>query len=324
MQTISENTQAVLLLCGVFSGAAEEEAPLTPSEFHRLAVWLNKSSSTPADLLHTLDGARIAEDIAEHQLSPERIERLLARGMTVAVAAERWLQMGLWILSACDEAFPARLTDKLRDKIMPLLYGVGDARRLNQGGLAVVGSRKADENALEFARKTGELCARSGISVVSGGARGVDLAAMQGALDAGGHACGVLASDLARQAVAPEVREMLHSGNLTLASPFSPEAPFHAGNAMARNKYIYALADRALVVSSEAETGGTWGGAVENLKQQWTPLWVRRDENAPSGNERLIRKGGRALESSQLSADANFDSLFPVDDGPKELTLFDE
>ena len=324
MQTISEDTQAVLLLCGVFAGAAEDDAPLTPSEFHRLALWLRKLSATPADLLNTIQGAHIADGVAEHQLSPERIERLLARGMKVAVAAERWLQTGLWILSQYDGDFPARLTEKLAGKVMPLLFGVGDARLLGRGGLAVVGSRKADEDALEFARKIGELCARSEMSIVSGGARGVDLAAMQGALDAGGRAAGVLASDLARQAVSPEVREMLHSGNLALATPFSPEAPFHAGNAMARNKYIYALADRALVVSSEAETGGTWSGAVENLKQQWTPLWVRRDQYAPRGNELLIRKGARALESSRLSKTADFASLFGDDGGSKELTLFDE
>jgi len=324
VQTISEDTQAVLLLCGVFAGVPEDETPLTPSEFHRLASWLNKIAAIPADLLNAINGAQIMDGVAEHQLSPERIERLLARGMKLAVAAERWLQTGLWILSLYDADFPARLKEKLREKTLPLLFGVGDARLLNQGGLAVVGSRKADEDALTFARRIGELCARSEVSVVSGGARGVDLAGMQGALDAGGRAAGILASDLARQAVSPEVREMLHSGNLALATPFSPEAPFHAGNAMARNKYIYALADRALVVSSEAETGGTWSGAVENLKQQWTPLWVRRDRNAPRGNELLIRKGAHALESSRLSADANFDSLFPENGGSKELMLFDE
>ncbi|MBU0508212.1 DNA-processing protein DprA [bacterium] len=325
MQTISEDTQAVLLLCGVFSGApAGEEAPLGPSEFHRLARWLEKESATPASLLDTLDSARVAEGIAEHQIAAERIERLLKRGMTVAVATERWLQMGLWILSVADDAFPARLKKKLRDKVMPLLFGIGDPGLLDGGGLAVVGSRKADEAAQEFARKAGELCARNGMPVISGAARGIDMAAMQGALDAGGAAVGVLGSDLARQAVSPETRVYLQAGNLTLVTPFSPEAPFHAGNAMARNKYIYALADRGLVVSSEAETGGTWSGATENLKQQWTPLWVRRDANAPRGNELLIRRGARALETSWLSKDASFQDLFRDDGDSGELTLFDE
>jgi predicted Rossmann fold nucleotide-binding protein DprA/Smf involved in DNA uptake len=52
--------------------------------------------------------------------------------------------------------------------------------------LAVVGSRDASEDALEFAHKLGQQCARQQVPLVSGTARGVDQAAMSGALDGGG------------------------------------------------------------------------------------------------------------------------------------------
>ena len=74
---------------------------------------------------------------------------------------------------------------------------------------------------------------------------------MRGALEAGGRVCGVLADSLERQAMTREHRNMLLDGQLTLISPFDPNARFHAGNAMQRNKLVYALSDAALVVSSD-------------------------------------------------------------------------
>lgn len=120
-------------------------------------------------------------------------------------------------------------------------------------------------------------CASEGLTVVSGGARGVDAAAMQGATEAGGHCIGVLPSVLLKTSLNRRNRiEGCRRGCLVLVSPFYPEAGFGRGaNAMARNRYIYTLADQALVIDSALENGGTWAGAVENLKHGWVPLYVR-------------------------------------------------
>jgi predicted Rossmann fold nucleotide-binding protein DprA/Smf involved in DNA uptake len=53
---------------------------------------------------------------------------------------------------------------------------------------------------------------------------------------------------------------------LCLVTPFSPNAGFSIGAAMGRNRLIYCLADYAIVVASDAESGGTWAGATEALK----------------------------------------------------------
>jgi predicted Rossmann fold nucleotide-binding protein DprA/Smf involved in DNA uptake len=53
---------------------------------------------------------------------------------------------------------------------------------------------------------------------------------------------------------------------------------------MERNKLIYALADWAIVVASAAGQGGTWTGALENLKAGWAPLFVRNGSDVPDGN----------------------------------------
>src|SRR5258708_24895620 len=111
----------------------------------------------------------------------------------------------------------------------------------------------------------GRLAARAGRMIVSGGAKGIDQAAMRGGLEGGGEVGGVLADSLETTAMNREHRNLLIDGRLVLVSPYDPNAGFNVGNAMQRNKLIYALADAALVVSSDLERGGTWTGAVEQL-----------------------------------------------------------
>ncbi len=56
-----------------------------------------------------------------------------------------------------------------------------------------------------------------------------------------------------------------------------------------------------MVVNSTPDKGGTWNGAVENLKREWVPLWVRRNDDRASGNPLLVRKGARWLPERPLS-----------------------
>ena len=131
------------------------------------------------------------------------------------------------------------------------------------------------EDELTFASNLGTLAAAQETCVVSGGASGVDEAAMLGALRAQGWAVGVLADRLLRAATSTTFRPFIMADTLTLISPFNPEAGFDVGNAMARNKYIYCMADAAVVVASLRGKGGTWHGALENLKHTWVPLWIK-------------------------------------------------
>jgi len=73
---------------------------------------------------------------------------------------------------------------------------------------------------------------------------------MLGALEHGGTSVGVLADSLLRSATSAQYRKQIMSGDLVLVTPFNPEAGFNVGNAVTRNRYIYCLADAAVVVSS--------------------------------------------------------------------------
>lgn len=98
------------------------------------------------------------------------------------------------------------------------------------------------------------------------------------------------------------------SGKLALISPYGPEAGFHPGNAMGRNKYVYCLSRAAVVVHSAREKGGTMSGALENLRNRWVRLWVRSGDGAATGNARLAERGASRLPERMEEID--FSDLF--------------
>lgn len=291
--TLSPRTQAILLLTAHFSKSSNGAQPLTISEWGRLVEWLRHKESSPEDLLS--DGfKRVVEGFRDEKITTDRLEALLSRGSALALAAEKWLRAGLWIMTRSHADYPRRLKERLRTDAPPLFFGSGDRSLLDGGGLAIVGSRHVSADDLEFSRALGAKTAGEGFPVVSGGARGVDEASMLGALEAEGASVGVTANGLLKAATSSTYRKHLMRGNLTLVSTFSPEAGFNVGNAMRRNRYVYCLADACVVVASDTK-GGTFTGAIENLKNGWVPLWVKPSGDRKDGNALIVDRGARWL-----------------------------
>jgi predicted Rossmann fold nucleotide-binding protein DprA/Smf involved in DNA uptake len=303
---LNPDAQAVLLLCGSLGQPRAREAPLSQEEYNQVAQWLHQASLTPGDLLQSAGIAHVRSAGTAFPFR-DRVLRLIERGGALAMAVETWTNNGLWILARSDPDYPRGLRERLGRKAPPILYGVGERTLLAQGGLAIVGSRDADEHDRAFARSIAQVCSSQDIMVISGGARGIDSAASEAALETGGRVLGVLADSLARQAVARKNRAALREGRLTFISPYDPEAGFNTGNAMGRNKLIYALSNLALVVSATLEKGGTWHGATENLHRQWVPLFVYTRESQLPGNRRLTELGGYSVDQQVLDLPVSID-----------------
>lgn len=301
MTIINNDMHAIILLTLPLARAAKDEySPLTPTEWNRLADWLQQKKIKAGDLLRGDPGIHL-RDWNDKRCPVDRILFLLGRGFTLGIAIEKWQRAGIWILSRTDDNYPERLKDRLKENAPPILYGCGDQKLLNTGGVAVVGSRKATEEDLKYANELGKRLANSGKTVISGGARGIDESSMSGAVQADGTVVGILADSLLRACTSQRYRQAIVQKNVVLISPYSPEAPFNVGNAMARNKLIYCMADRAVVVHSGRE-GGTWNGALENLKKKWVPLLVKHTDDPVSGNNELVNQGGQWMQDNYFSA----------------------
>jgi DNA processing protein len=326
---LSPNTQAILLLTApLIAGRSTSPSELlSPGEYKRLARHLREIQRQPADLVSP-DSADLLR--ACHPVIDEaRLQRLLGRGFLLSQVIERWQARAIWVVSRADAEYPRRLKARLREDAPAVIYGCGDMTLLDSGGLAVVGSRHVDDSLIDYTMAVGRLAARAGRTLVSGGAKGIDQAAMRGALEAGGKVSGVLADSLEKTTMNREHRNLLLDGQLVLISPYDPSAGFNVGNAMQRNKLIYALADASLVVSSDLNKGGTWTGAVEQLdKLKFVPVYVRSTGGSSPGLDALRSKGAIPWPNPQDTDafEAVFEAAAPtqVPSPQSGLALFSE
>jgi predicted Rossmann fold nucleotide-binding protein DprA/Smf involved in DNA uptake len=320
MPALSPNTQAILLLTAplmVGSGVPPSKT-LSLGEYNRLARRLKEMHLRPADLI-SLDKADF-QRVCQPTLDEARLQRLLGRGFLLSHVVERWRAYAIWAVSRADSEYPRRIKARLRENAPPVLYGCGEAGLLESGGLAVVGSRHVDDVLIDYTKSVGQLAARAGKTVVSGGAKGVDQAAMYGALESGGCVCGVLADSLEKATIHREYRNGVIAGQLVLVSPYDPNAKFHVGNAMQRNKLVYALADTSLVVNTDLNKGGTWAGAVEQLdKFKLIPVFVRSNGKSSAGLDAL-RKKGALLWPNPQDADS-LEAVFNAQPAPTQGSL---
>lgn len=285
---LTEDTKTIILLCGVF-GKDRSEKPLSLIEYTSLVRWLIEVKMRPDDLLQK---EKISDASMGSGIDKQRLESLLGRGVQLGFAVEEWQRNGIWIISRSDADYPARYKKHLKDKAPPLLFGVGNRSLLTGGGLGIVGSRSVDQASKAFTRHVAELCAYNRMPVVSGGARGVDQISMNAVLEAGGVTIGILAENLLKKSVERSARQAIADGRLLLLSPYHPNARFNVGNAMGRNKLIYAMSDYGLVVSAEYKKGGTWAGAEEELKRETSlPVFVQIRNDVPQGNSKLLDLG---------------------------------
>ena len=296
-EALSLNTKAILLLTApLIVGRVRNKGMadlLTPTEYMKLASYLQETCKQPADLLGP-DADQLVGDHCRHTPEYDRIRRLLDRGFLLSQAVEHWHTRGIWVVSRADDTYPRRLKTRLKRHSPILLYGCGECAILNSGGLAVVGSRHVDDVLVEYTQDIGRLVARERRTLISGAARGIDQAAMRGALEADGKVAGVLADSLERMVMNREHRNLLLAEQLALVSPYDPNSGFNVGHAMQRNKVIYALADAALVVNAEMNKGGTWAGAKEQLETLGLiPIYVRSTGAVSKGLEALRKMGAQ-------------------------------
>ncbi len=204
---LSNNAKATLLLTSYFSKPSQDSVkPLSNSEWGRFALWLKEKGLAPEYLL-SKDAGKILINWTDSNITLDRLLSLLDRGHSLAFATEKWARAGIWILTRSDAEYPRRLKDKLKTNSPPIIFGCGNKQLLTEGGIAVVGSRKAPSCDLTFTENFGTKAALSNITIISGASKGVDEAAMIGALNVGGKVIGVLSEDLLGAATSKKWRQ---------------------------------------------------------------------------------------------------------------------
>lgn len=301
-----------LLTTRLAMSQSSEVRPLGPTAWASLRSRLTAAGETPSALVG-LDAFSIATLLDLPHDRAVGLAELLARAGQLSFELERLQGRGIWLLSREDEEYPEALTRRLGDKSPPVLFGAGEVSMLSDKGVGIVGSRDADEAALDFTQHFAAWVVRGELAVVSGAARGVDSMAMRAAFDAGGRVIGVVADSLEQRIRDAETRRAVAEGQAVLVSPYGPATPFSIGAAMGRNKLIYCLSDAVLVVAATKGSGGTWAGAEEALKAHWVPVIVRPSDNPTLADQALTAMGASQISDNELRTTSASDYLNKLD-----------
>jgi DNA processing protein len=229
---------------------------------------------------------------------------LLAWARTRAAQARADAQSsGLGMLSCFDALYPPLLREIPDPPVVLWLKGEGPdiQHRLQAPAVAVVGSRAATPAGLLIARRLARDLAAAGLTIVSGMARGVDGAAHEGALDAGGATIAVLGCGA--DVVYPRGHAQLASRIVergVVVSELPPGAPPLPHHFPLRNRIISGLS-RAVVIVEASERSGSLITARAALEQGRDVLAV--PGNVMSGCYRgchaLISDGARLVERAE-------------------------
>ena len=236
---------------------------------------------------------------------------------TVDLAAElkRIRESGCHILTQADADYPELLRQIYDPPIV--LYVKGALTAKDKNAVAMVGSRMTTHYGIEAARKLAYQLAYIGVTVVSGGARGIDTAAHQGALSAKGRTVCVLGTgiNIVFPAENAELFERIAaSGAVVTQYPFNRNADKQSF--AIRNRIVAGMTLGTVVVEANLTSGAliTANFATEYGRQVFA-VPGRIDSPRSKGCHELIKKGAKLCESAEDIL-SEFEYLFPATNRP--------
>jgi DNA processing protein len=202
---------------------------------------------------------------------------------------------GIRLLTWEDDEYPGRLSDI--DNPPPVLYLRGEILPEDDWAVAVVGTRRVTAYGRQVTEQIARTLARSGVTLVSGLARGVDGIAHQVALDAGGRTLAVLGCGVDR-IYPPEHRQLARDimANGAMISDYAVGTPPEARNFPPRNRIISGLSMATVVVEASAKSGAliTTNFALEQGREVFA-VPGNIISSSSKGTNRLIQQGAHPL-----------------------------
>jgi DNA processing protein len=237
------------------------------------------------------------------------------KGVDLAAELKRIAEFGCQVVIADDPEYPESLREIYDPPIV--LYVKGRLEARDKNAVAIVGSRQTTHYGLEVARKLGYQLAYVGVTVVSGGARGIDTAAHQGALSAKGRTVAVLGTGI--NIIFPsENRELFEriaaNGAVITQFPFNRKADRQTFPI--RNRIVAGMTLGTVVVEAHLNSGAliTSNFATEYGRQVFA-VPGRIDSPRSKGCHDLIKKGAKLCEGAEDIL-SEFEYLFPTSNRP--------
>ncbi len=209
-------------------------------------------------------------------------------------------QPDLHCLTFDDHRYPRLLREI--PKSPPMLFVRGDYTCLSLPQVAMVGSRNPTAGGSENAERFARYLAECGFAITSGLALGIDAAAHQGALNAGGKTIAVMGTGIDMIYPARHrglAQAILYAGG-TLVSEFPLGVSSQAANFPQRNRIISGLSGGTLVVEAAVQSGSliTASYALQHNREVFAIPGSIHNPLA-RGCHQLIRQGATLVETAQ-------------------------
>ena len=246
-------------------------------------------------------------------IGEETAEAIAAWEKNTNLGAElkRITEFGCRIVIQDDPEYPESLRQIYDPPIV--LYVKGDLSPKDKNAVAMVGSRMTTYYGLEVARKLAYQLAYLGVTVVSGGARGIDTAAHQGALSAKGRTIAVLGTGI-NQVTPPENARLFEqiAANGALITQFPFNRPPDKQSFPIRNRIVAGMTLGTVVVEANLTSGALITANFANeYGRQVFAVPGRIDSPRSKGCHDLIKKGAKLCESVEDIL-SEFEYLFPA------------
>ena len=253
-------------------------------------------------------------------IGPETAASIAGWEKTIDLKGElqRIGEFGCHVLIQSDEFYPELLKQIYDPPIV--LYVKGALSAKDKNAVAVVGSRMTTHYGVEAARKLAFQLAYIGVTVVSGGARGIDTAAHQGALNSKGRTVAVLGTgiNIVFPAENKELFERIaERGAVITQFPFNRKADKQSFPI--RNRLVAGMTLGTVVVEANLSSGAliTAKMAADNGRQVFA-VPGRIDSPRSKGCHDLIKNGAKLCEGAEDIL-SEFEYLFPGDNRPSLL-----
>lgn len=236
-------------------------------------------------------------------------------GTDLSGELKRIAEFGCHVLTQADAEYPELLRQIYDPPIA--LYVKGTLTAQDKNSVALVGSRQTTSYGVETARKLGYQLAYVGVTVVSGGARGIDTAAHQGALAAKGRTVAVLGTGI-NLVFPPENAELFEriAANGAIVTQFPFNRPADKQSFPIRNRIVAGMTLGTVVVEANLTSGAliTANFATDYGRQVFA-VPGRVDSPRSKGCHDLIKKGAKLCEGADDIL-SEFEYLFPASNKP--------
>lgn len=217
---------------------------------------------------------------------------------------QKIIEQGIEFITINSNTYPNRLKDILEDEAPVIIYYKGYKSLLNSKGFSIVGSRNVSDIGIEITSKIVKFLTNKGYNIISGFAKGVDMAAHNTALENDGTTTAVLSYGIN---YLPQHKIIHDLSNALILSQFDPNTKWHPANAMIRNKLVCSLSIGVIIIHSgpEKDDKGRMSGTFNAGKTALNfgiPTFVINPQilsDEPVGNKELIERGANEISDPE-------------------------